>query len=491
MGVGAPRHVAVVGGGIAGLAAAYTLDRLARQASFPLRLTVLEASERWGGKIRTERSGGYVLEAGPDTFVSTKPWGVALCRDLGLEDRLQAADMDRRKVFVVFGGRLVELPDGLAMMVPSRLAPMIRTPLLTPLGKARLVLDWFLPSRRGDADESVGALISRRLGRQAYERLIEPLMSGIYAGDGDRLSLLSTFPYLREWEQRHGSLARGALRSARPDREAGHSPPRRSIFLTLTGGLGEIIEALVTRLSGADLRLAAAVQRIDRAPGGYRLTGSSGVVHEADAIVLATPAFEAARMLGDLDPLLAEQLRQIEYVSTATVTLAFRESELPRPLDGHGYVIPRVEGRQALACTWTSTKFPHRAPAGHALLRVFIGRAGRMDDPNLDEESLIEIARQELADTLGIRSTPILARVARWPRSMPQYNLGHPERLRAIAERLGSLPGLRLAGAAYNGIGIPDCIRSGERAAAEVFEVLKAGRSAADRILPVAAEAGR
>jgi oxygen-dependent protoporphyrinogen oxidase len=236
------------------------------------------------------------------------------------------------------------------------------------------------------------------------------------------------------------------------------------------------------------LRLAAAVQRIDRAPGGYRLTTASGVVFEAEAVVIAAPAFAAAQMLSDLDPLLAEELRQIEYVSTATVSLAFRESELPRPLDGHGYVIPRVEGRQALACTWTSTKFPHRAPAGHALLRVFIGRAGQMDDPDLEEGSLVEIARQELAETLQIRATPVLVRVARWPRSMPQYNLGHPERLRAIAKRLDSHPGLRLAGAAYGGIGIPDCIRSGEQAAGEVFA---AGRSAADLALPVAAQAGR
>jgi len=478
----------VVGGGIAGLSAAYTLQKLAREAGRAVRLSVLEASGRWGGKIQTDRTNGFVVEGGPDTFVSTKPWGVALCRELGLEDRLQGADMERRKVFVLTGGRLVELPEGLAMMVPSRVAPMVRTPLLSPLGKLRLALDWFLPPRREDGDESLGGFISRRLGRQAYERLIEPLMSGIYAGDGDCLSLLSTFPYLRDWERRHGSLARGAVHSAPPTRGPTHSGRHRSIFLTPTGGLGEIVEALVTRLSGADLRLAAAVQRIDRAPGGYRLTAASGAIFEAEAVVIAAPAFAAAQMLSDLDPLLAEQLRQIEYVSTATVSLAFRESEVPRPLDGHGYVIPRVEGRQALACTWTSTKFPHRAPAGHALLRVFIGRAGQMDDPDLEEGSLIEIARQELAETLQIRATPVLVRVARWPRSMPQYNLGHPERLRAIAKRLDSLPGLRLAGAAYGGIGIPDCIRSGEQAAGEVFA---AGRSAADLALPVAAQTGR
>jgi len=481
----------VVGGGIAGLSAAYALQKLGREAGGDLRLTVLEASGRWGGKIQTDRIHGFVIEAGPDTFVSTKPWGVALCRELGLEDRVQGADMARRKVFVLSGGRLVELPDGLAMMVPARLGPMVRTPLLSPLAKARLALDWVLPPRRGDGDETVASLISRRLGRQTYERLIEPLMSGIYAGDGDRLSLQSTFPYLREWERRYGSLARGALRSA--GRGPQHDPcePRRSIFLTPTGGLDEIVAALVSRLEQADLRLATAVHRIERAPGGYRLTTESGAVLEAETIVLATPAFATADMLSGLDPSLAGLLRQIEYVSTATVSLAFRESELPRPLDGHGYVIPRVEGRQALACTWTSTKFPHRAPAGHALLRVFIGRAGQMDDPDLEEESLVEIARRELAETLQIRAAPLLVRVARWPRSMPQYNLGHPERLRAIGERLDSLPGLRLAGAAYTGVGIPDCIHSGEQAADEVFRAFKPASSSADPVLPVAAEGER
>lgn len=480
----------VVGGGIAGLSAAYALQKLGREAGGDLRLTVVDASDRWGGKIQTERIHGFVIEAGPDTFVSTKPWGVALCRELGLEDRLQGTDMARRKVFVLSRGRLVELPDGLAMMVPARLGPMVRTPLLSPLAKVRLALDWILPPRPGDGDETVASLISRRLGRQTYERLIEPLMSGIYAGDGDRLSLHSTFPYLREWERRYGSLARGALRSARRGRQHDPSGSRRSIFLTPTGGLGEIVAALLSRLGEADLRLATAVHRIDRAPGGYQLTTESGVGFGAEAVVIATPAFAAAEMLGGLDPSLAEQLRQIEYVSTATVSLAFRESELPRPLDGHGYVIPRVEGRQALACTWTSTKFPHRAPAGHALLRVFIGRAGQMDDPGLEDESLVEIARRELAETLQIRAAPLLVRVARWPRSMPQYNLGHPERLRAIGERLDSLPGLRLAGAAYSGIGIPDCIRSGEQAADEVFQVFKPARSSAHLVLPVAADAG-
>jgi len=475
-----PRRVVVVGGGIAGLSAAYTPRKLAPSVE-DLRLTLLAATDRWGGKIQTERHAGYVVEAGPDTFVSTKPWGVALCRELGLEDRLQGANMERRRVHVVRRGRLVELPDGLAMMVPSRIGPVIRTPLLSPLAKLRLAFDFVLPPRCEQADESLGAFITRRLGRQAYERLVEPLMSGIYAGDGDRLSLLSTLPYLRDWELRQGSLIRGAL-NARPP-----GTIRRSVFLTPVGGLGEIVEALLRRLKGEDLRLRAAVSAIDRSQDGYRLRLTTDESIEADGVVVAAPAYVAAEMLAGIDATLAAHLSAIEYVSTATVSLAFRSQDLPRPLDGHGYVVPRIERRAALACTWTSTKFPHRAPAGRVLLRVFIGRAGMMDDPNLDEPSLIGIARRELAEILGIVAEPLFVRVARWPRSMPQYNLGHPERLTEITKRLGALRGLRLAGAAYNGIGIQDCIRSGEQAARQVVAaVASPSRAVAPAVLEAA-----
>jgi oxygen-dependent protoporphyrinogen oxidase len=478
-------RVAVIGGGIAGLTAAYRLRRGADETGGSVRLTVLEAAGRWGGKIHTERRDGFVLEAGPDTFVSTKPWGLALCRELGLEDRLRGANMERRKVFVRHRGRLVQLPDGLAMMVPSRIGPFLATPLLSPLGKLRLAMDWVLPPGREDGDESLAAFITRRMGRQVYDRLIEPLMSGIYAGDGERLSLRSTFPYLREWERREGSLARGARKAARPPRGDGRPPAPHSVFLTLAGGLGEMVDALLARLAGTDLRLEAAVHRIDRRKRGFRLTTGSGEILEADGVIVAAPAFAAGRMLESVDPQLAGLLQEIEYVSTATVSLAYRVEDLPRPLDGHGYVIPRIEGRKALACTWTSTKFPHRAPDGHALLRVFIGRAGVMDDPDLDEATLIAVARQEVAETLEIHGQPVLARVARWPFSMPQFNLGHPRRLQDIASRLVGLPGLRLAGAAYGGIGIPDCIQSGEWAAKEI---LAAGDASGRQSLALARE---
>jgi oxygen-dependent protoporphyrinogen oxidase len=460
----------VVGGGIAGLAAAHRLQRAAEAAGLRLQVTLLEREGRLGGKILTEQAGQFTLEAGPDAFVSTKPWAVQLCRELGLEARLLGANLAQRRVYVLRGGKLQRLPDGLAMMVPARLGPLLASPLLSPRAKARLGLDLVLPARGGEADESLGAFLSRRLGRQAYERLIEPLMSGIYAGDGDRLSLQATFPFLREWERLYGSLTRGAMALARARGRNGRAEAGRSIFLTLTGGLGELVRSLQAALGGAQL-LGVAAARILRDGLAYRVQTEAGDFR-AEALILATPAFVSAELLHSLRPELSSLLERIEYVSSATVSLAYSQEELPRPLDGHGYVIPRGEGRQALACTWTSTKFPHRAPQGLALLRVFLGRAGQPLAAGTGPEDLIAWARAELRATLGVEAEPRLARAYLWPRSMPQYNLGHPERLGLIQSELAQLPGLFLAGAGYQGVGIPDCIHSGQTAAEAALQHL-------------------
>jgi len=344
-------------------------------------------------------------------------------------------------------------------------------------------LDFVLPAARGDGDETLGAFVTRRLGRAAYENLIEPLMSGIYAGDGDRLSLQATFPYLRDLERQHGGLVKGALalrqeRLRRAPRNGNNPAPRpgsRGIFLTPLTGLAEITEAIVGRLetNEVDLRLQTTAQRLSRETQGYSVILSSGESLLADGVILATPAFIAAELIADFAPELAAQLSSIDYVSTATVTLAYRESDLPRPLDGYGYVIPRREGRKALACTWTSTKFPHRAPDGYALLRVFVGRAGQEGEIAWDEAGLLQAARAELRLTLGITAEPLLKRIYRWEKAMPQYNLGHPERLRRIEAYLTAHPGLALAGNGYQGIGIPDCIHSGELAAEKMLSSLQ------------------
>jgi oxygen-dependent protoporphyrinogen oxidase len=463
----------IVGGGIAGLAAAYYAIK---KSGGKAAVTLLEKADYWGGKIITDRvrdtvpEGDFVIEGGPDTFVVTKPWAVQLCKELGIAGRLRGTNPDYKKTYILKNGRLHELPGGLTMMIPTEFGPMLRTGLLSWPAKARMGMDFLLPPMNENGDESLGHFVTRRLGRSAYENLIEPLMSGIYAGDGDRLSLQATLPYLRDLELKHGGLVKGALaaRRARSQkaRQNGNPSGSRSIFLTPITGLAELVEALIDYLTtaGVDLRLDTSVREVIPSQDGYSLHLANGERLDSRNLILATPAYISGDLIAGFAPDLAAELRAIEYVSTATVTLAYSESDLPRPLEGYGYVIPRREARQALACTWTSTKLPHRAPDGYALLRVFVGRAGQEDEIPWDDPGLLGVAQGELRQTLGITAQPLLTRIFRWEKAMSQYNIGHPARLERIEKLLGSHPGLALAGNGYRGIGIPDCIHSGESA---------------------------
>ncbi len=459
--------IVIIGGGIAGLSAAYYATKKAPGA----QITLLESDSRWGGKIITDRAtfedGQFIIEGGPDTFLATKPYATALCKELGLSERLHSTNPNQKNTYVLHRNKLEPLPDGLAMMIPTNMQAILKSHLVSWFGKARMGLDFIQPAKNVNGDESLGAFVSRRLGREAYENLIEPLMSGIYAGDGDQLSLASTFPYLRDLEIKYGSLARGALQM-RAQSNGKAVQGSRSAFLTPTTGLAEIVQALVESLkSKVDLRLDTSVSRISNIDSRYLLELEDGSSLESDSVILATPAFVSATLLASFAPMLASDLQRIPYASTATVSLAYRQSDLPRKLDGYGYVIPRRAGRKALACTWTSTKFPHRAPEGYALVRVFVGRAGQ--DIPWNENDLLALAKEELNLTLGISAEPILSRVFMWDKAMPQYNLGHPEILKRIDAELENFSGLALAGNGYRGIGIPDCIHSGELAVERVL----------------------
>lgn len=476
-------QIVIIGGGIAGLSAAYYAVKKSKEQGLPVNITLIESDSRWGGKITTDRAtfddGQFIIEGGPDTFLATKPYATALCKELGLGERLHGTNPTKKNTYVLNRNRLLPLPDGLAMMIPTNIQAILKTKLVSWFGKARMGFDFVQPAKAVNGDESLGAFVSRRLGREAYENLIEPLMSGIYAGDGDALSLASTFPYLRDLEIKYGSLARGALEMRKKSagvqslptlhrrRESSDSVPgSRSAFLTPTTGLAEIVEALVAHLQSADLRLNTNALRITNYESRYQVELENGSSLDSDSVILATPAFVSGTLLASFDPELASVLKSIPYASTATVSLAYRRSDLTRELDGYGYVIPRREGRKALACTWTSTKFPHRAPDGYALIRVFVGRAGQ--DIPWNENDLLELAKEELNLTLGIKAEPLLSRVFMWDKAMPQYNLGHPEKLAQIDSALEKYPGLALAGNGYRGIGIPDCIHSGELAVKKV-----------------------
>jgi oxygen-dependent protoporphyrinogen oxidase len=471
-----PARVVIIGGGITGLAAAYALSTRAMPGGAPLLCTVIERDSRLGGKIRTEHLHHCVIETGPDSFLTSKPAAVELCRRLGLEDRL-IGTLPGRAVFVAARGRLHPLPPGLALGIPTEILPVVRTGLLSPAAKARMAWDLVLPRRAPDGDETVGAFVARRLGRAAADRLVGPLLAGIYAGDAGALSLLATFPQLRQWEMEHRSLILAAMRQRRRATPEG---AQRPMFIGLAGGLGGMVTAV--REAMPDVRMIAGqpVARIDRAAAagaGYTIRLSDGRMVSADAVLLATPAYATADLLEPLAPQVAALLRGIPYASTAAVTLGYRRSDIAHPLAGHGFVVARNEPFAITACTWVSSKWPDRAPSDLALLRCYLGSAGRDAIVTEDDDRLTAAARSDLARLMGIEATPVFAHVARWPQAMPQYLPGHLDRLDAIEVGLRALSGVAVAGAGYRGIGIPDCIRQGTEAAVRLAETLDAERA--------------
>lgn len=471
------RRFAVVGGGIAGLAAAYQLSLSTGQSS---EVVLFEASDRLGGKIETARIGDYVLELGPDAFLTTKPWATELCSELGITDQLIGTNPEQRDVYIVHKDRLEKLPEGLIMMVPTSLSALVRTPLLSPWGKLRAGLEPLVRLSDTHAPQSIEQFIIRRFGRELYDHIVEPMMSGIYAGDGSQLSIEATFPILTQWEREVGSVTRGALNLGRFRlSRRSNGKPRRSLFNAPRTGMQALVDALAAWLTahGVELRTTSPIDSIGRTERGYSVRTQAGDQSEFAGLILATPAFVTADLLSGFDSHLAGLLQEIEYASTATVNLAFEDDRIRRQLSGYGYVIPSAEDRLPLACTWSSTKFAHRAPSAAALLRVFLGRAGQEWILDRPDEFLIDQARQEISQTLTIDSEPDLTAVKRWPRGMPQYNLGHLSRVKEIERSLQSYPGLQIAGAAYHGIGVPDCIHSGRQAAVKLSRAALAGSS--------------
>ncbi len=413
----------------------------------------------------TEEVGGFVIEGGPDSFLSRKERGVGLCEELGIAGELVGRKPENARSFVRRGSELHALPEGLTGMIPTDLDSLAESTLLSRAGRERLAAEVDLPPEPPGADESIASFVTRRLGREAYERLVEPLMTGIYGGDGTKLSLRATFPNLRALELEHGSVIRGL--AARP------VEGRRALspFVAPASGMQALAVRLAESLGRTRVstgRVALGVRRGDR---GYEVELEDGERLDADGVVVAVPAFSASMLLAELDPDLASVHEEIPYASSVVVTLAYRTEDVSRPLDGYGYVVPRAEGSDVLACSWTSSKWEGRAPEGSILVRVFAGRFGGRDVTADSDEELVAVARNEL-QLLEIAADPQLSRVHRWPRGMPQYVLGHPERLERIDAALTDHAGLAFAGAAYRGVGIPDCIHSGEEAARSLSESL-------------------
>jgi len=466
-------RVIIIGGGIAGLSAAYTLATDQRARALGIASALIEEDHQLGGKIRTERIGDCLIENGPDSFLATKPWAAELCWALGLGDRL-VGTRPGQPVYVAWKDRLHPLPDGAMFGIPTRLGPVARSRLFSPVEKLRMAMDLVLPRGRG-ADESIGGLLRRRLGDAAVDRLAGPLLGGIYAGDADTLSVRATFPKLVEWEAQYRSLILAALaRRRQPTAPSSRAPS--AMFLSLAGGLGEMIDRLAASLGETAILTGRRVTRLIQQPGRstccYGVLLEDGTRLDADALVLGTPAYVTARLLEPLAPSAAGRLRNIPYVSTAAVTLAYRRQDIRHPLDGNGFVVAHGEPLNITACTWISSKWPYRAPADIALLRCFLGAAGSEAVAEEDDHRLGDLARADLRAIMGIDATPVFVSVTRWPAAMPQYPPGHLERLEAVERDLQGAPGIVLAGAGYRGIGIPDCIRQGAEAARRLTELL-------------------
>lgn len=467
-------HVAIIGGGIAGLSTAYYLQKQAAATGAAVSYTVLETAPRWGGHILTETvetpAGRFVVEAGPDSFITQKPWGVQLARELGLGDRLQGTNDAMRKVFVLNRGKPTPMPDGVLLIVPTKFMPFVRSPLISPLGKLRMGLDLLIPPKRDGVDETLADFVRRRLGSEALDKIAEPLLSGIYNSEADRQSLLATFPRFRDLEVKYGSLTKGMLASRRNGHSSqpdGSGQKPLSVFMSLAGGMGELVDALVAQLTG-DLRLNTPVERLARRPeGGYALTLAGGEELRADAVVLAVPAYVAQALTREVAPAVAAGLGSIRYVSTGTISLAYRLADIRRPLLGFGLVVPSSEHRPINAVTWSSLKFNGRAPEGYALLRVFFGGSRSPQSMALDDDALLVTVRGQLREFMGIEAAPLFHRIYRWDRSNAQYDVGHLERVAALEAVLP--PGLHLTGSPYRGVGLPDCIKQGQEAAGKVI----------------------
>lgn len=469
--------IAVVGGGITGLAAAFRVIELCPQAD----VVVFEAGPRVGGVLHTVHEAGFQVEQSADNFITTVPWGVELCQRLGMADELIQTNPAYRHTFVVRRGRLHKLPDGFLMMAPTRWWPMAITPILSPWGKLRAAWEYLIPPRRDDGDESMAQFVRRRLGREVFERLVEPLVSAVYAADMERLSLEATLWQFREMERKYGSLIRAMRRrkKTQPRGESSDSGARYSLFVTPRRGLSSLVEALARRLPQGAIRLATEVHRVVPSEDQHWLVWAEGATptrpEAFDGVILATPSHVAARLVEGLDPRLSADLASIEHSGTAIVSVGYARPQVAHPLDGMGVVVPAIEHSSILACSFSSQKYAHRAPEGYVLLRVFAGGARRPDLATLDDESLCALVLAELARLLGIRGRPVYTNIAHWPGTMPQYHVGHKALVARIEAAASRLPRFALAGNAYHGVGIPHCIHSGRQAAEQVLGQIAPG----------------
>lgn len=457
-------RVAIVGGGISGLSAAFALEQRRQSANENLEYTLFESSPRLGGVLRTEQVAGCVVEAGPDSFLSEKPWAAELCRSVGIGDQLIGSNDATRKTYILRAGRLVEIPDGLMFMVPTKIFPVLTSPLFSWKTKLRMVREFLSPPSPAQNDESVADLVTRHYGEEMVERLADPLLSGIYGGSAHELSVRAVMPRFADMEREHGSLSRAMLKA----RQKMPSTAQRPLFTSLKNGMEQLVQAVVSRLAPSSLRTNIAVCAIQPDANGWKIFAGENTSN-FDALILALPAHATASLLRECTPPLFAELSAIRYTSSITVVLGF-DANVRRLLPpGFGFLVPRSEGLQMLAATFVHNKFSHRVPQSRALIRCAFTGANADALAQQSDLQIAGVVREELLQILGVRAEPLFTRVYRWKSAMAQYGAGHLERIERIEQLCRQLPRLALAGNGYHGIGIPDCVRSGRDAANQVL----------------------
>lgn len=467
-----PFRITIIGGGITGLSAAYYLERASREENIPIHITLVEKTDKLGGKIATHYRDGFIMERGPDSFLSRKTPMLELSRDLGLEKDWVATRPESRKTYILQNGQLLPMPSGLMFGIPTELWPFLLTDLLSFKGKLRAGLDLVLPRKKTDEDESLGHFLERRLGPEIVATIAEPLLSGIYAGDAYSLSLRSTFPQFEQMELQNRSLILSMLKSKGENKQSPTLPQiaRDSVFLSFRKGLSSLVRALNRSLTQTEVILGQTVQEITQQQQGYLLELDQGLL-DTDAIIMTVPNYVTGHLLEDVPA--ARKWAEMPHVSVANVLLAYDSKSFEHPLDGSGFVVPRQEGRTITACTWNSAKWPHVAPAGKVLLRAYVGRQGSESIVDQDDTTIIRHVKHDLREIMGIDDTPEFMEVNRWKHSMPQYEIGHSKHLQELRRELThKKPGIFIGGAGLEGVGLPDCVAQGRKAAEQTLEYI-------------------
>lgn len=465
-------RVAIIGGGISGLSAAYHLEKQ-RAAGVPLEYTLIESAGRLGGSMYSERIDGCVVEAGPDSFLSEKPAASLLAKDLGIGDQLIGSNDAQRKTYIVVKNRLIEMPDGLMFMVPTKIIPTALSPLFSWGTKIRMGLELLHAPRPMTTDETVAEMVERHFGAEVVDRLADPLLSGVYGGSAAQLSARAVLQRFVEMEEKHGSLSRAMLASRKKMMMAakGAQTAPRPLFTSMKDGMQQMVDAIVARLDVESVRTNSSVRSIAQRDGGWHVAADFGT-ERFDAVIVCTPARVAGQLLESVHQELATDLKSIPYSSSLTMTMGYNMSDLAKLPPGFGFLVPRSEGRRMLACTFVHRKFPHRAPADKGLLRCFLGGAGDEAVLALSDEEITAIVHRDLREIICLEAEPRFVRIYRWRGAMAQYTRGHLDRVARIERNVGQLPGLALAGNAFRGIGVPDCIRMGAEAAATVGKLI-------------------